>query len=68
MSVSTPRRAAEQGPGDSPIRVTDWRGRCNLAASILNQREPSAKTARMATAALAGADVDALMVMDKVGA
>jgi len=46
----------------------DWQSRCNLAASILNQREPSAKTARMATAALAGADVDALMVIDKVGA
>ena len=49
-------------------RTIDWRSRCNLAASILNQREPSAKTARMATAALAGADVDALMVIDKAGA
>lgn len=45
----------------------DWRARCNLARSILSQREASALAARLATAALAGASVDALRTIDEAG-
>lgn len=37
-----------------------WAGRCNLARSILNQREACEQTAQLARAALEGASVESL--------
>lgn len=49
---------------DDPV---DWNARIALARSILNQREPSEHTARMATAALTGATMGVLMALDQAG-
>lgn len=42
----------------------DWRARCNLARSILDQREPSWHTAYLAIKALKGASIEDLMRAD----
>ena len=41
-----------------PQQPIDWQARCNLAASILNQREPSHDTAMVARMALNGCSID----------
>lgn len=61
MQASTRGRHGKEEDGEmkmQPQIPIDWRARCNLARSVLDQREPSWLTVHVAHMALNGLGID----------